>query len=117
MALQRSIEKVNAQSCRTTNEFLAKFGEDMQGGMGKKLGCFYPDNSIGGAIMTENLNTQLCINYFTDVHEIWRRGAWEEREPLIFVLQCTHRWRYTKEFCLIFWVVKVSVTKSITREH
>ena len=71
MALQRPIEKVNAQSCKTTNPFLTKFGGDVQGGMGKKLGCFYPDNSIGGAIMTEKLNTQLCINYFTDFLEIW----------------------------------------------
>ena len=52
MALQRPIEKVNAQSCRTTNPFLTKFGGDVQGGMGKKLGCFDPDNS-GGAIMTK----------------------------------------------------------------
>ena len=54
MALQRPIEKVNAQSCRTTNPFLTKFGGDVQGGMGKKLGCFDPDNS-GGAIMTKNI--------------------------------------------------------------
>ena len=37
----------------TTNPIRIKFGGDVQGGMGKKLGCFDPDNSIGGTIMTE----------------------------------------------------------------
>ena len=37
----------------TTIPIHITFGGDVQGGMGKKLGCFDPDNSIGGAIMTE----------------------------------------------------------------
>ena len=37
----------------TTIPIRTKFGGDVQGGMGKKLGRFDPDQSIGGAIMTD----------------------------------------------------------------
>ena len=75
MALQRPIEKVNAQSCRTTNE-MCKVG------WGRNLVVFPPDNSIGGALMTEKLNTQLCINYFTDFHGEEVRGRRENPQYL-----------------------------------